>query len=83
MQQFFNLAPDLCTPNPCENAGVCVQDSDENYKCVCPYGFKGADCQSKLRAFFVFYCSSQGRFILFASPFVDTKGLKEMKQITL
>ena len=41
------LVADLCNPNPCENNAICLQDGDENYKCICPYGYKGSNCQSK------------------------------------
>ena len=33
-----------CSPNPCLNAGQCV-DSDDGYKCECAHGFKGHHCE--------------------------------------
>ena len=39
---------DRCTPNPCEHAGVCKQNSDEFY-CECEgTGYTGAVCHTSL-----------------------------------
>ncbi|CAB1330005.1 unnamed protein product [Coregonus sp. 'balchen'] len=35
----------VCTDSPCQNGGIC-QDSDTSlYKCSCPRGFTGSNCQ--------------------------------------
>lgn len=35
-----------CSPNPCKNNGQCLPTGDSKlYKCVCPTGFKGNNCE--------------------------------------
>ena len=40
---------DLCASRPCQNGGRCFHYSDgeesESYRCQCPAGFEGEDCQ--------------------------------------
>ncbi|XP_057397357.1 slit homolog 3 protein isoform X3 [Balaenoptera acutorostrata] len=33
-----------CLSSPCRNNGTCSQDPVEQYRCACPYGYKGKDC---------------------------------------
>ncbi|KAG9479676.1 hypothetical protein GDO78_011612 [Eleutherodactylus coqui] len=33
-----------CLSNPCKNDGTCKNDPVDFYRCTCPYGFKGQDC---------------------------------------
>ncbi|KAM6221925.1 slit homolog 2 protein isoform 2-T2 [Rhynchocyon petersi] len=33
-----------CLSNPCKNRGTCNDDPVDFYRCTCPYGFKGQDC---------------------------------------
>ncbi|XP_072262975.1 slit homolog 2 protein [Pyxicephalus adspersus] len=33
-----------CLSNPCKNDGTCNNDPVDFYRCTCPYGFKGQDC---------------------------------------
>ncbi|XP_069826757.1 slit homolog 3 protein [Dendropsophus ebraccatus] len=33
-----------CFSNPCKNNGTCTSEPLEIYRCTCPYGFKGRDC---------------------------------------
>ncbi|CAG0925799.1 unnamed protein product, partial [Notodromas monacha] len=37
-------ASDPCYPNPCRNGGVCKL-ADVDYKCQCPDGFRGPNCE--------------------------------------
>ena len=40
--------PSLCyLLKPCVNGGTC-SDGEENYKCHCPWGYGGVDCQRQL-----------------------------------
>ncbi|XP_078683787.1 macrophage mannose receptor 1-like isoform X1 [Branchiostoma floridae x Branchiostoma belcheri] len=44
--------PDHCNPNPCENGGVCTEIGVMSYRCACPEGWSGHNCQfSKLLSF--------------------------------
>ena len=40
--------PDLnmCIPNPCKNGGQCLGYAG-GYKCLCPAGYKGNNCDGK------------------------------------
>ncbi|XP_068392442.1 slit homolog 3 protein isoform X3 [Eschrichtius robustus] len=34
-----------CLSSPCKNNGTCSQDPvEQQYRCACPYGYKGKDC---------------------------------------
>ncbi|KAM9061341.1 slit homolog 2 protein-like [Sarcophilus harrisii] len=33
-----------CLSSPCKNNGTCSTDPTEVYRCSCPYGYKGRDC---------------------------------------
>ncbi|MCI4384341.1 hypothetical protein PGIGA_G00037580 [Pangasianodon gigas] len=37
---------DECEPNPCYNNGICENDGDGDFKCICPRPFKGKRCQT-------------------------------------
>ena len=37
---------DKCTPNPCENGGVCSQTELDGFKCECPENYDGNYCHS-------------------------------------
>ena len=45
---------DDCKDKPCDNGGTC-KDGIGTYKCVCPTGFTGADCEKSLLKFISFY----------------------------
>uniref|UniRef100_A0AAQ5YEV1 Slit homolog 3 (Drosophila) n=1 Tax=Amphiprion ocellaris TaxID=80972 RepID=A0AAQ5YEV1_AMPOC len=52
-----------CTPclaAPCQNNGTCVSDAVGSYRCTCPYGFKGQDCEIPINACISFPCSNGG-----------------------
>ena len=34
-----------CSPNPCENNGICISSNGTNFTCDCPNGFYGDECQ--------------------------------------
>ncbi|XP_029466034.1 slit homolog 1 protein [Rhinatrema bivittatum] len=42
-----------CLSSPCQNQATCRNDPTEFYKCICPEGYKGRDCEVPLNA-----CSS-------------------------
>lgn len=40
------LSVDFCSPNPCENDGLCVMSADgKNFSCRCKYNYEGSTCQ--------------------------------------
>ncbi|KAJ8399316.1 hypothetical protein AAFF_G00413540 [Aldrovandia affinis] len=39
-----------CLSNPCKNDGTCNNDPVDFYRCTCPYGFKGQDCDTPIHA---------------------------------
>ncbi|XP_064419058.1 slit homolog 1b isoform X1 [Latimeria chalumnae] len=49
-----------CLSNPCQNQGTCQNDPVEFYRCTCPYGFKGKDCETPLNACFNNPCQNGG-----------------------
>ena len=42
---WYNLDIDDCKETPCDNGGKCI-DGIASYKCVCPIGFQGIDCET-------------------------------------
>ena len=45
--QTIYTFPDIddCMENPCNNNGTCI-DGIASYKCECPLGFEGQDCET-------------------------------------
>uniref|UniRef100_A0A8D3DP39 Slit homolog 2 (Drosophila) n=1 Tax=Scophthalmus maximus TaxID=52904 RepID=A0A8D3DP39_SCOMX len=41
---------DPCLSNPCKNDGTCSNDPVHYYRCTCPYGFKGQNCEEPIHA---------------------------------
>uniref|UniRef100_A0A672UZJ3 Slit homolog 2 protein n=1 Tax=Strigops habroptila TaxID=2489341 RepID=A0A672UZJ3_STRHB len=39
-----------CLSNPCKNDGTCNSDPVDFYRCTCPFGFKGQDCDIPIHA---------------------------------
>uniref|UniRef100_A0A8C4IW82 Slit homolog 2 (Drosophila) n=1 Tax=Dicentrarchus labrax TaxID=13489 RepID=A0A8C4IW82_DICLA len=39
-----------CLSNPCKNDGTCSNDPVHYYRCTCPYGFKGQNCEEPIHA---------------------------------
>jgi len=33
-----------CISRPCQNGGTCVKAGWNRYKCHCPYGYRGQNC---------------------------------------
>uniref|UniRef100_A0A5F8GF80 Slit homolog 1 protein n=1 Tax=Monodelphis domestica TaxID=13616 RepID=A0A5F8GF80_MONDO len=42
-----------CLSSPCQNQGSCQNDPLDSYRCACPSGYKGRDCEMSLNS-----CSS-------------------------
>ena len=49
-----------CIPSPCKNGGSCEEDG-KSYKCSCPSGFKGSNCEGM----FSFNLRNKGEVSLF------------------
>uniref|UniRef100_A0A3P9JGV4 Slit homolog 3 (Drosophila) n=1 Tax=Oryzias latipes TaxID=8090 RepID=A0A3P9JGV4_ORYLA len=49
-----------CLAAPCQNNGTCVSDAAGSYRCNCPYGFKGQDCEIPINACVSFPCLNGG-----------------------
>uniref|UniRef100_A0A3Q3IRI7 Slit homolog 2 (Drosophila) n=1 Tax=Monopterus albus TaxID=43700 RepID=A0A3Q3IRI7_MONAL len=39
-----------CLSSPCKNDGTCSNDPVHYYRCTCPYGFKGQNCEEPIHA---------------------------------
>ena len=39
--------PDRCHALPCQNGGSCYQEITGTYKCQCPEGFRGFNCEGQ------------------------------------
>ena len=37
---------DLCSPNPCQNGGICGESDSTAYTCTCTGGYKGDHCET-------------------------------------
>uniref|UniRef100_M3XL08 Slit guidance ligand 3 n=3 Tax=Latimeria chalumnae TaxID=7897 RepID=M3XL08_LATCH len=47
----YNLAKcNPCLSSPCKNNGTCSNDPVDFYRCICPYGFKGQNCEVPINA---------------------------------
>ncbi|XP_035274857.1 slit homolog 2 protein isoform X2 [Anguilla anguilla] len=49
-----------CLSNPCKNDGTCNNDPVDFYRCTCPYGFKGQDCDVPIHACISNPCKNGG-----------------------
>ncbi|XP_010887308.2 slit homolog 1 protein isoform X1 [Esox lucius] len=49
-----------CLSSPCVNQGICVSDLVEIYRCSCPPGFKGRNCETALNACVNSPCANGG-----------------------
>lgn len=38
-----------CNKTPCENDGICSEDTTGNYSCSCPQGFTGRHCENEIK----------------------------------
>ncbi len=55
----LTCGPDLCDPNPCDAAHLCVNGA-ATYSCVCPEGFIGENCEINTDACAVAPCQNGG-----------------------
>ncbi|XP_029600112.1 slit homolog 2 protein, partial [Salmo trutta] len=51
---------DPCLSDPCHNDGTCSNHPVTFYRCSCPYGFKGQDCEEPLHACISNPCQNGG-----------------------
>uniref|UniRef100_M4ANP0 Slit homolog 3 (Drosophila) n=1 Tax=Xiphophorus maculatus TaxID=8083 RepID=M4ANP0_XIPMA len=49
-----------CLSAPCRNNGTCVSGAAGSYRCTCPFGFKGQDCEVAINACISFPCHNGG-----------------------
>uniref|UniRef100_A0A669DLF4 Slit homolog 2 (Drosophila) n=1 Tax=Oreochromis niloticus TaxID=8128 RepID=A0A669DLF4_ORENI len=49
-----------CLSNPCKNDGTCANDPVHYYRCTCPYGFKGQNCDEPIHACISNPCQNGG-----------------------
>nr|XP_061840386.1 slit homolog 2 protein-like isoform X1 [Nerophis lumbriciformis] len=49
-----------CLSNPCKNDGTCFNDPVHYYRCTCPYGFKGQNCEEPIHACISNPCHNAG-----------------------
>ncbi|XP_075947973.1 slit homolog 2 protein isoform X1 [Anarhichas minor] len=49
-----------CLSNPCKNDGTCSNDPVHYYRCTCPYGFKGQNCEEPIHACIANPCQNGG-----------------------
>uniref|UniRef100_A0A8C2BMF3 Slit homolog 1 protein n=1 Tax=Cyprinus carpio TaxID=7962 RepID=A0A8C2BMF3_CYPCA len=49
-----------CLSNPCKNDGTCSNHPVDFYRCTCPYGFKGQDCEEPIHACISNPCQNGG-----------------------
>uniref|UniRef100_A0A8D0L649 Slit guidance ligand 3 n=1 Tax=Sphenodon punctatus TaxID=8508 RepID=A0A8D0L649_SPHPU len=49
-----------CLSNPCRNNGTCNNDPAEFYRCTCPFGYKGRDCNMPINACIQNPCQNGG-----------------------
>uniref|UniRef100_A0A3Q3W5E2 Uncharacterized protein n=1 Tax=Mola mola TaxID=94237 RepID=A0A3Q3W5E2_MOLML len=49
-----------CLSNPCKNDGTCSNDPVHYYRCTCPFGFKGQNCEEPIHACISNPCQNGG-----------------------
>uniref|UniRef100_A0A8C5EBE9 Slit homolog 1a (Drosophila) n=1 Tax=Gouania willdenowi TaxID=441366 RepID=A0A8C5EBE9_GOUWI len=49
-----------CLSSPCQNQGICTSDLVEIYRCSCPSGFKGKNCETGVNACVSNPCANGG-----------------------
>ncbi|CAD5214217.1 unnamed protein product [Bursaphelenchus okinawaensis] len=51
---------DACAVNPCKNKGQCTKQPALSYKCTCPAGYHGANCEHEIDACYGDPCRNNG-----------------------
>ncbi|KAJ8015241.1 hypothetical protein DPEC_G00024090 [Dallia pectoralis] len=49
-----------CLTGPCVNNGTCSSDVSGAYRCACPFGYKGQNCEIAINACISFPCANGG-----------------------
>uniref|UniRef100_A0A8C1XM10 Slit homolog 3 (Drosophila) n=1 Tax=Cyprinus carpio TaxID=7962 RepID=A0A8C1XM10_CYPCA len=49
-----------CLVTPCQNNGTCVSDVTGSYRCTCPFGYKGRNCEIPINACISLPCVNGG-----------------------
>ncbi|KAM9462634.1 hyaluronan-binding protein 2-like [Clarias gariepinus] len=69
----FMEETDECNPNPCYNDGVCENDGDGDFTCICPKPFKGKRCQTVINVCKSVKCGRGECVLIEKEPFYECK----------
>ncbi|KAF4085049.1 hypothetical protein AMELA_G00112910 [Ameiurus melas] len=64
---------DECDPNPCYNNGTCKNDGQGDFKCSCPFPFKGKRCQDVINVCKNVKCGRGECVLIENEPFYECK----------